>query len=155
MSLKLFATLLFVLLITQAYAKQHDIVNIKNVAPKEHVYEQLTFERVIDGDTFIASNRKIRLWGIDAPEKNEPLYRVTSKALELFLETGVLECKLIDMDKYKRYVMHCLSDGKDIGALMVKIGFAKDYKKYSGGLYQTEQKFAKDALLGIWENEQK
>jgi endonuclease YncB( thermonuclease family) len=123
---------------------------IKKFSAKE-MYEALELERVIDGDTFVASGFKIRLWGIDAPEKDEPLYEISKKALELFLETGQLDCKFIDKDRYSRDVMHCLSGGKDIGALMVKTGFAKDYTKYSGGFYQAEEKYAKDSSLGIWE----
>jgi endonuclease YncB( thermonuclease family) len=31
----------------------------------------MELERVVDGDTIIASDTKIRLWGIDTPEKGE------------------------------------------------------------------------------------
>ena len=114
------------------------------------LYETLILERVVDGDTFYASSRKIRLWGIDAPEKKHPLYAISTKAAEVFIKGTVLECKQIDIDKYQREVMHCYVDNADLGALMVKSGFAKDYKKYSGGFYSGEQNFARDAKLGIW-----
>ncbi len=47
--------------------------------------------------------------------------------------------------------MHCYSDDVDIAALMVKAGFAKDFPKYSGGFYSSEQDFAKEGQLGIWQ----
>lgn len=112
--------------------------------------EKLNFERVIDGDTLVASGRKIRIWGIDAPEKNTPAYMASSWLLQSLVSGGDLTCKFIDLDKYKREVMHCLIDGLDIGAMMVKVGMAKDYKKYSGGYYQQEQSQAKAAKRGIW-----
>lgn len=114
-------------------------------------YQEVIFEHVIDGDTLVASGKTIRLWGIDAPEKNEPMYEICAKVLELFAETGKLECKLINFDRYDRQVMHCYSGNSDLGSSMVKTGFAKDYKKYSGGFYQQEQNFAKAGNLGIWE----
>lgn len=112
--------------------------------------EKLNFERVVDGDTLVASGRKIRIWGIDAPEKNTPAYMASSWLLQSFVSEGKLTCKFIDLDKYKRHVMHCLIDGLDIGAMMVKMGMAKDYTKYSGGYYQQEQSQAKSAKRGIW-----
>ena len=117
---------------------------------EQELYKKLELERVVDGDTIMASGIKIRLWGIDAPEKNEPLYAVSSKALELFMNGGLLSCKFIEFDKYKRSVMHCFVGKRDLGASMVKTGFAKDYSKYSGDFYASEQRFAKKAKLGIW-----
>ena len=113
-------------------------------------YNLLIYDKIIDGDTFHASGKIIRLWGIDAPEKHEELYEVSSKALELFLEEAVLKCKQIDIDRYERDVMHCYSGDADLGGLMVKLGFARDYPKYSGGFYSGEQKFAEDGKLGLW-----
>lgn len=115
------------------------------------LYRPLSFERVIDGDTFIASDMMIRIWGIDAPEKKERLYRASSKALELFLSEGLLFCKLVELDAYRREVMHCFIGKADLGGLMVKTGFAKDYEKFSGGFYQPEENFAKQGLLGLWD----
>ena len=131
-------------------AKETDSIN-PETSSENYGYETLIYERVIDGDTFVASGRKIRMWGIDAPEKKHEMYAISKKGLELFLEKGRLTCKLIDVDRYQRDVMHCLSNHADIGAIMVKIGFAKAYKKYSGEFYAPEQRFAKEGKLGIWE----
>ncbi|MBP7904500.1 MAG: thermonuclease family protein [Alphaproteobacteria bacterium] len=119
--------------------------------PDEFFYEILDFEHIVDGDTFKASGRTIRVWGINAPEKNRPLYSESSLALRAFLETGILRCKPIEKDKYRREVMHCYSGQNDLGALMVKAGFAKDFPKYSGGFYRTEEAFAREGHLGLWE----
>ncbi len=123
------------------------LTNIPKAGPK---LETLKFERVIDGDTIVASKRKIRIWGIDSPERAHPGYLAASWLLESLIKEGELSCKLIDIDKYKREVMHCLIDGLDIGSMMVKAGMAKDYTKYSGGYYKQEQDKAKAEKRGIW-----
>lgn len=108
------------------------------------------FERVIDGDTFVASGERIRLWGIDAPEKNEPEAYAAKLYLEVLLENGQLACDFLYKDKYQRNVMKCSSNGHDIALDMVKMGMAKDYEKYSKGYYSAAQKEARDARIGIW-----
>jgi len=118
------------------------------------IFFDMDFERVIDGDTFEASGKKIRLWGIDAPEKNEPGHWAATKLLEGLLSNNNddddLGCKLVDVDQYKRDVMHCFIDGLDVGSMMVQMGMATDYLKYSGGYYQFEEAKAKEEGRGIW-----
>lgn len=116
--------------------------------PLENV--RLQFERVVDGDTFVASGRKIRVWGIDTPERNEIGYQVAGWFLESLIKDRQLSCKLIAKDKYQRDVMQCYCDGVDIGSEMVRFGLARDYKKYSGGFYQREQEAAKKGKRGLW-----
>lgn len=115
------------------------------------LYDRMNLERIVDGDTFYASGRKIRIWGIDAPEKKEAMFEISKKALELYMEGADLRCKDIEIDRYQRYVMHCYINDTDLGGLMVQTGFAKDYTKYSGGFYRSEETFARKGLLGIWE----
>ena len=147
-----FLQILFLSICAEAKETVETPEKIVKTPPDDIFYEVLAFERVVDGDTFKASGRTIRIWGINAPEKKQPLYEETTLALKAFLETGVLKCKLIEQDKYKRDVMHCYSGQNDLGALMVKAGFARDFAKYSGGFYRSEQNFAKSSNLGIWVN---
>ena len=159
-SLKYYLTFLFLLLLPLAgNAKvssvpcdgKAEICASLREALKDRAKETpLKFERIVDGDTFVAGGRKIRVWGIDAPEKEEPTYRVSSWFLESLIKDQVLNCRLIDMDKYQRSVMQCYAGDIDIAATMVKFGMAKDYKKYSGGYYQLEQDEAKKKKRGLW-----
>lgn len=134
--------------LTTRQTDQQQPVQIKT--PLRH----LNYEYTIDGDTIVADGHKIRLWGIDAPEKSHHAYMASKLFLETFLEDSLLSCKFINKDRYARDVMHCFSDDIDIGALMVKMGMATDYKKYSGGYYQFEQKEAKDMQRGIWKKKE-
>lgn len=116
----------------------------------EGAHKKIIADRVIDGDTFTSGELRIRLWGVDAPERGEAFYE-DSKALLTLLVHGHLECKFIEKDKYHRSVMHCLSDKKDVGAIMIGTGMAKDFKRYSSGFYQSDEAMAKRAKIGIWE----
>lgn len=116
-------------------------------------YQAYDLERVIDGDTIVASGKKIRLWGIDTPEKDEPYFWAAKLLLESLLEEGALTCKFIEQDRYQRAVMHCLIDVLDIGSMMVQSGMAKDYSRYSGDYYQYEEDRARLMKRGIWNNE--
>lgn len=124
-------------------------------APEITQLIKLEFERAIDGDTFIASGYKIRLWGIDTPEKNQNGHIVAKLFLESIIDDNILECRFISIDRYQRKVMQCLSSGVDIAAMLVKFGMAKDYKIYSSGYYQPEEIEAKNKKRGIWKTEKK
>lgn len=167
MPLKIIIAFLVLLIINPTFAKEKDLKSryelssecpiadplCKEIAPPNKTgsqFEKLSLERVIDGDTILADGRKIRIWGIDAPEKDEPGYLAASWLLDGILKDGDLTCKLIDLDKYRREVMHCLIDGLDIAGMMVKAGMAKDFSKYSGGYYKQEERSAKAAKRGIW-----
>lgn len=119
---------------------------------EESVWEKLDFERAIDGDTFVASGKNIRVWGINAPERKAPAYLAAKMLLEALVKDGQLTCKLVDIDRYQRSVMHCLVDGRDIGSMIVQMGMATDYRRYSGGYYQVEEEAAKHQLRGIWKD---
>lgn len=124
--------------------------NISEAIQTKPALIDMALERIIDGDTFVASGRKIRVWGIDAPEKGDTAYRVSGWLLKSLLENKEIKCRFITVDKYKRDVMQCYSGDMDVGAVMVKFGMARDYRKYSAGYYQQEELEAKEKKRGIW-----
>lgn len=113
--------------------------------------ESFTLNRIIDGDTFVANNQKIRLWGIDTPERNQPYAQEATDFLQKLTSKGDLTCDYKDTDRYQRIVMRCFIDGEDIGSNLVENGLAKDFKKYSDGFYNREEVLAKSNNLGIWQ----
>ena len=120
--------------------------------PPVYTYRVKKVVKVIDGDTIEASGRTIRLWGIDTPEKGEPVYLAAKMFLESLISEGELRCKFIEKDRYSRDVMHCTIDGSDIGSMMVQTGLARDYSKYSGDYYQHEEDLANREHYGIWKD---
>jgi endonuclease YncB( thermonuclease family) len=110
----------------------------------------LPLTRVVDGDTFVAGNITVRLWGIDAPEKEDNHFLASKLYLSILLERAPFSCHFKSKDKYKRYIMVCYSLDEDIASLLVRQGLATDYSQYSGGAYREDENFARGKRHGIW-----
>jgi len=90
--------------------------------------------RIVDGDTIVLENKeRVRLLGIDAPERGEKYFKESSKFLEdLILNESVnLEFTKRKYDKYGRLLAYIHLRGKNINLEMVKNGFA-NYYSYDG-----------------------
>lgn len=104
-----------------------------------HQYEGVV-TRVVDGDTLYLDGveTRIRLWGLDAPERGQPGGNAAKRALREIAHGERLRCKEVDIDRYGRIVGKCfLADGGDVAALMIESGKAREYVRYSGGYYST------------------
>ena len=109
---------------------------------------------VKDGDTFVLSltseHETIRLWGIDAPEKSQPGGADARRVLRDMIKHETLACKGLYRDDYDRLIATCTINGRDLGALLVQIGYAMDYPRYSKGHYAQMQAKAKSQKRGLW-----
>ena len=119
---------------------------------------------VVDGDTvsIIGQNARIRLFGIDAPEKAQAcrdaagrLYqcgtRATAHLARLIGRDGVVVCAVRDVDRYQRVVAECETPaGVSLNREMVRAGWAVDFVRYSAGRYAAEQRDAETARRGLW-----
>lgn len=101
--------------------------------------------RVVDGDTFHLGAIRIRICGIDAPERGEPGYGEARMALAKIISGRPLRCIPVgagsicdgrsDTFSHKRIVAQCFAGNEDIAARMVRSGHACDWVKFSGGAY--------------------
>jgi endonuclease YncB( thermonuclease family) len=94
--------------------------------------------KIIDGDTFYLEGveTRLRLWGVDAPEKNAPGAAEATEALTALIAGKPLTCEEMDRDRYARIVARCtLEDGRDVARIMIDIGAASEMVRYSGGYY--------------------
>jgi len=113
--------------------------------------------RVVDGDTLVLGAEKVRLFGIDAPEKGQrcdPSGRNWAcgdwaAARLRTLVAGGVRCVAMDQDRYGRIVARCQSAGRDVGAEMVRLGAATAYRRYSSD-YIGQEAEAKAAARGLW-----
>jgi len=97
-------------------------------------------ERVLDGDTFVLEGvaPKIRIWGLDAPERDMIGGAAATKALSSLINGVLLRCDVREIDRYRRTVGQCfLPDGRDVAVVMISSGTAKEYCRYSTGSYST------------------
>jgi endonuclease YncB( thermonuclease family) len=116
--------------------------------------------QVIDGDTISLASARIRLWGIDAPERDQTCHGKNggnyecgrdSAAVLLELTRGRrVECTQRDTDRYGGVVAVCRTESGELNAAMVRRGWAVDFTKYSGGRYQSDEQQARREGLGIW-----
>ena len=124
--------------------------------------------KVIDGDTLKIGSKKIRLYGIDAPEKKQKCKKkylninflyfqkeyncgiVSKNNLKKKIENKVIKCMYKSKDRYARYLGICYLENLDLNKWMVKNGDALAYKKYSRK-YELQEQYAKENKIGIWQ----
>ncbi|MCR2066764.1 thermonuclease family protein [Campylobacter helveticus] len=118
--------------------------------------------RVIDGDTIEllvkqedikqSPKIKVRLFGIDAPEKKQAYGKEAKEFLSSLILDKEITLIINDKDKYQRTIGTILLNDKDINKEMVKNGYAWAYESYSTK-YLTEQADAQMFKLGLWQDE--
>ncbi len=126
-------------------------------------------ERIVDGDTIVViidgEEEKVRLIGINTPETVDPRKEVecfgkeASTHLEDLLEGESVQLlpdsSQDDADRYGRLLRYIqLVDGSDVGAAMIRDGFAYEYTYDVAYEKQAEylglQDDAKNAERGLW-----
>ncbi len=93
---------------------------------------------VVDGDSLYLHGvkKQIRLWGINAPERNERGYKQATRQLRSLALRKQLSCYKQATDKYGRTVARCEnSRGEDISRRMLESGKAREYCWFSKGFY--------------------
>jgi endonuclease YncB( thermonuclease family) len=111
--------------------------------------------KIADGDTITVllekTQHRIRLEGIDAPEKGQAYGTKARQALadKVFGKTIRVEWK--KRDRYGRIIGRVYLDKQDISLEMVKDGWAWHYKRYSkeAALADAENE-ARKAARGLW-----
>lgn len=115
--------------------------------------------RIIDGDTFELDGKKLRLFGIDAPEKHQDCYIegkrwpcgvAAGQLLGRLLQDASPLCYAESRDKYQRVLVICQVGQLDISREMVRQGYALAYTYYSKK-YLPDQEEAKANKRGIWQ----
>lgn len=113
---------------------------------------------VIDGDTVKLQNgEKVRLLGINTPEKGQPYYDEATNRLKELIEgkTVTLEKDVDDKDQYGRLLRYIYIDDTLVNLEMVREGYGNVYiippnTKYSNKFEGAEEE-AKNAQRGMWE----
>ncbi len=111
--------------------------------------------RVADGDSLVVAGERVRLDGLDAPELHQscgegaqswPCGLKARAGLEALVTQGAVTCRPVDEDRYGRAVARCAVDGADIGAQLVRKGWAVA----TSLAYRGEERSARAAGAGIW-----
>jgi endonuclease YncB( thermonuclease family) len=94
--------------------------------------------RVVDGDSLYLDGHQpqIRLWGVDAPERDMQGFNAATRQLKLITSGQPLTCNPVDRDRYGRTVARCFrGDGQEINRMMIESGTATEFMRYSEGFY--------------------
>jgi endonuclease YncB( thermonuclease family) len=136
--------------------------------------------KVADGDTVTivddsGKKHRIRLAGIDAPEKDQPYGDVSTQGLVELVSDKTVTIEYEKRDRYKRIVGRVLVDppGKvfcmaldcvkkiDVGLEQIKAGLAWHYKYYQKEqseedreLYSEAEQEASLKQIGLWKNKE-
>ena len=118
--------------------------------------------RVTDGDTIVvldtnSAQHKIRLQGIDAPERKQAYGTKSKEHLSDSVAGKFVVIEYEKRDYYKRILGVVLLSGQDINLEQVKAGLAWHYKKYQKEQAATDRVKYSDAELdakehgrGLW-----
>lgn len=119
--------------------------------------ETARVKRVIDGDTLeLADGRRVRLVGINTPEKDEPLYAEATAALKELVEGQqvTLEYDQERTDQYKRTLAYVFKGEIFANGEVVRRGLAYCYTWEPNTRHKDElitfQREARAARLGLW-----
>lgn len=112
---------------------------------------------VLDGDTIeVLHNGKaqrIRLHGIDCPEKGQPFGKVAKWATSALVFGRTVTIQNHDTDRYKRVVADIvLADATNVNQKLVKDGWCWWYRKYApdDAVLEVLETQAREARRGLW-----
>lgn len=112
--------------------------------------------QITDGDTFIGRgqgvNWKVRLRGIDAPERGQDFSKKSHEKLGELCRAAPLRLQLVNKDGFGRWVADVYDrTGRHINAEMVATGMAWHFRKYSQDpLLERLEQAARKTRRGLW-----
>lgn len=118
--------------------------------------------RVTDGDTIVVLDagkiqHKIRLQGIDAPERGQAYGTKSKEHLSELVAGKTVEVDCSDYDRYQRLLGRVMLGSVDVNLEQVEAGMAWHYKKYQSEQSSSDRVKYSDAereagrlKLGLW-----
>lgn len=118
-----------------------------------------TVVRIADGDTLTLldahnTQHKIRLHGIDTPERGQPYGNAAREALEALVAGQRIEVAIQDTDRYGRTVGTVYRNGQNVNLALVRDGWAWWYERYArndSSLAQAQRE-AQAGRRGLWQD---
>jgi endonuclease YncB( thermonuclease family) len=119
---------------------------------------------LFDGDSFNlkAANGatvRVRIGGIDAPEKKQPYSVKAKESLEALLLSGDITLDPIKRDRFDRWVANVVIEPKaiDVGLAQIERGYAWFFIRYKDDLSESRQRLYAEAerearrqRIGLW-----
>jgi endonuclease YncB( thermonuclease family) len=113
---------------------------------------------VVDADTLDVGGTRVRLFGIDAPEKNQTCERngthwacgsEAAVALAVLLGDEEVRCEARGSDRNRRLIGLCWTGTIDVSRWMVEHGWAVAYRRFAAD-YADAEDAARNERRGLW-----
>ena len=121
---------------------------------------------IADGDTLTLldatkTQHKIRLSGIDSPEKSQPFGQVCKKSLSDLAYDRVATVETTKLDRYGRAIGKVWVDSQDVNLEQIRRGCGWHYKKYQNEQrlddrlsYNSAEESARANRVGLWADQE-
>ena len=118
---------------------------------------------ITDGDTITVldadkTEHKIRLMGIDAPEKKQNFGSASKQTLSNYIYQKEVTVEYKKKDRYQRILGKVILDKQDVCLAMISDGMAWHYKDYEKeqsktdrDLYSQAEVKARESRIGLWQ----
>ncbi|MEO5648632.1 MAG: thermonuclease family protein [Ginsengibacter sp.] len=112
--------------------------------------------KIVDGDTFDVlttgnNTIRIRMNGIDCPERKQDYYQVCKDALAQFIFGKNVQLITHGKDRYRRTIADVFYKNENINVAMIQNGFAWHYRKYSSDeIMEKAEQRARIKKIGLW-----
>lgn len=112
--------------------------------------------KIIDGDTFdlLTKNKqtiRVRMNGIDCPERKQDFYKAAKDALANYIFKKQVRLIMMGHDRNKRTIAMVYCNEVNINLAMIQNGYAWHYKKYSRDtVFAKAEHQARMAKKGLW-----
>ena len=116
------------------------IVEARTSLPAQPIEGIVTDVR--DGDTIELGSKVIRLHGVAAPERAQPLGKEATRLLRKLVDGQEIACTPDGTRTRGRIVAVCTLEGEDVGAMLIRAGLARDCPRYSHGRYAVDEQAA-------------
>ena len=116
----------------------------------------MDIDRIIDGDTFASANARIRLFGIDTPERGEKCFNeATDRLREIAGDIVLLERGPRAEDQYGRQLFYIYTEGgESVDEILVREGLATAWKRdgqHRDALVLAEEEAQRDGRGCLWQ----
>jgi endonuclease YncB( thermonuclease family) len=123
---------------------------------------QVKVIRILDGDTIEVldlnnNTTRIRLQGIDAPEKTQAFGNRARQRLSDLVFNKNVTIQISDHDVYGRAIAKVLIDNNDICLQLISEGFAWHFKRYAQNqipndrlTYSAAEETSRERKIGLW-----
>lgn len=134
--------LLALIILLALSIRAHATVNV------DYIYDGDTV-KIIDGN----ASYKLRITGIDAPERNQTYGKKSRRALIKLCKYATAKVLITGTDRYQRKLGNLYCNQTDVASYMLQHGHAWFNTKYSSNqLLKIKEHSARDKKLGLWQD---